>query len=373
MSLLPLTGLAEPDFVARDPQTVVQEMVAQYELVTGRTLYPAQVERLVIDLVAYRESLTREAIQDAGKQNLVTFARAPFLDYHGEFLGCKRLPGSSARALLRFSFAEALTSSLLIAAGTRVADTGGNFVFAVVADTTVAAGETSAEIWAACTSAGQMANGLTAGKLSVLLDTLDVGTTVASLGTSYGGSAAETDERYRTRLRLAAERSACGSFDAYRLNALSTHTDLIDVGVTSDNPGEMRVSGLTANGAPADSLLDAMRVQLNRRDIRPATDSVIVMAAERVPFAIQAQLTLYSGSAASAAQAQALQRLQEWAAQQRNRLGRDLVPSQIVERLQGVQGVYRVELAAPGYQVLTDHQWADCTGIDVVIAGVANG
>ena len=61
---------------------------------TGRTLYPAQVERLVIDLVAYRESLTREAIQDAGKQNLVSFARAPFLDYLGELLGVRRLAGA---------------------------------------------------------------------------------------------------------------------------------------------------------------------------------------------------------------------------------------------------------------------------------------
>lgn len=373
MSLLPLTGLADPEFVTRDPQAVVQEMVAQFELATGRTLYPAQVERLVIDLVAYRESLTREAIQDAGKQNLVTFARAPFLDYLGELLGCTRLPGSSARALVRFTFTAALSDAVLIPAGTRVADTGGDFIFATLADTTVATGATDAEVWAACTATGLGTNGLTAGKLSVLLDALSVAATVASLGTSYGGSAAESDERYRTRVRLAAERPACGSFDAYRYHALSTHTDLIDVGVTSDNPGEMRVSGLTANGAPADSLLDAMRVQLNRRDVRPATDSVIVVAAERVPYSIQAQLTLYAGATASIAQAQADQRLQAWVALQKSGLGRDLVPSQIVERLQGVQGVYRVELTTPGYQVLTEHQWADCEGIDVVIAGVANG
>ena len=60
MSLLPLTGLADPQFVERDPQKIVEEMITQYETVTGRTLYPAQVERLVIDLVAYRESMTRE-------------------------------------------------------------------------------------------------------------------------------------------------------------------------------------------------------------------------------------------------------------------------------------------------------------------------
>ena len=134
MSLLPLTGLADPQFVERDPQKIVEEMIAQYETVTGRTLYPAQVERLVIDLVAYRESMTREAIQDAGKQNLVSFARAPFLDYLGELLGIRRLPGSSARTLLRFTFAAPLATSLVIPAGTRAQDSGGAFVFVVSAD-----------------------------------------------------------------------------------------------------------------------------------------------------------------------------------------------------------------------------------------------
>lgn len=373
MSLLPLTGLADPEFVTRDPQAVVQEMVAQFEAATGRTLYPAQVERLVIDLVAYRESLTREVIQDAGKQNLVSFARAPFLDYLGELLGCVRLPGSAARTLLRFTFDAPLTADILIPSGTRVADTGGDFIFAVAADTTAVAGATSTEVWADCTTTGTLANGLTAGKLSVLLDALSVAATVTSVGTSYGGSAAEGDERLRIRVRLATERPACGSFDAYRLNALSTHTDLIDVGITSDNPGEVRISGLTASGAPDEGLLDAMRVQLNRRDIRPATDQVIVVAGQRVAYAIQAQLTLYTGATASAAQAQAVQRLQDWAAQQKSRLGRDLVPSQIVERLQGVQGVYRVELASPAFQVLGEHQWADCDSIDVGVAGVSDG
>jgi hypothetical protein len=72
MSLLPLTGLADPEFVTRDPQQVIEEMIAQFETLTDRTLYPAQVERLLINLTAYRESMTREAIQDAGKQNLVS-------------------------------------------------------------------------------------------------------------------------------------------------------------------------------------------------------------------------------------------------------------------------------------------------------------
>ena len=373
MTLLPLTGLAEPEFVERDPQKVVAELIAQYETVTGRTLYPAQVERLVIDLIAYRESLTREAIQDAAKQNLVSFARAPFLDYLGELLGCRRLAGSSARALLRFTFAEPLATSLLIPMGTRVQDSGGAFTFAVLADATVAAGASSAEVWAASTESGVRANGLTTSQVSVLIDTLGVAATVTNISTSYGGTTAEDDNRFRERVRLAAERPACGTFAAYRYHAMSTRPDLVDVGITSDCPGEMRVSALGADGAPDAGLLDALRTQLNRDDVRPATDQVVVIAAERVPYSIDARLTLYSGASASDARRQAEDRLQALADQLRRRLGRDLVPSQIVERLQGVQGVYRVELPLPLHRELTAHQWADCEVITVTITGVSDG
>ena len=175
-----LSGLETPQFVARDPQQIVEDLISQYELMTGRTLYPAQVERLIIDLVAYREAMTREAIQDAGKQNLVSFARAPFLDYLGELLGVRRLPGSSARALLGFAFTEPLATSLVIPAGTRAQDSGGAFTFAVLADASVPAGATRAEVWAASVESGTRANGLAAGQVSVLLDALGVAATVAN-------------------------------------------------------------------------------------------------------------------------------------------------------------------------------------------------
>lgn len=373
MSLLPLTGLADPSFVERDPQMVVNELISQFETLTGRTLYPAQVERLVIDLVAYRESLTREAIQDAGKQSLVSFARAPFLDYLGELLGCRRLPGSNARTLLRFTFLAPLASTVLIPAGTRVQDSGGAFTFAVLADTTAQAGAESVEVWSASQEGGTQANGLTAGQLNVLADALSVPATVANSSTSYGGTEAEGDERFRSRVRLAAERPACGSLSAYRYHAMSARPDLLDVGVTSDQPGTVRVSALAVGGVVDVGMLDELRAQLNRDDVRPLTDQVIVVAGERVGFTVRARLTLYVGAAAVEAQAQARQRLQDWAEQMRRRLGRDLVPEQLVELLQGVQGVYRAEIELPALRELSEHQWADCEGIEVILAGVAHG
>lgn len=87
------------DVLANDPATITNEIIAQYELATGKTVYPAQIERLLIDLIAYRETLLRAAINDAARQNLVRFARAPMLDYLGELVGVARLGGEGDERL----------------------------------------------------------------------------------------------------------------------------------------------------------------------------------------------------------------------------------------------------------------------------------
>lgn len=84
-------SLPEPSFIDRDPVAITAELKAAWEASTGKTLYPGQVESLLIDLIAYRESLVRIGIQEAAKQNLVAYASAPMLDYLGELVGVYRI------------------------------------------------------------------------------------------------------------------------------------------------------------------------------------------------------------------------------------------------------------------------------------------
>lgn len=85
--------------IADDPEAIAAELKAAYEAATGRTVYPGQAEQLLIDICAYRESLCRAAINEAARQNLVAFARAPMLDYLGELVGVSRLPGEDDERL----------------------------------------------------------------------------------------------------------------------------------------------------------------------------------------------------------------------------------------------------------------------------------
>lgn len=84
-------SLPEPSFIDRDPVVITADLKAAWEAATGKTMYPGQVEALLIDLLSYRETLVRIAVQEAAKQNLVAFARAPMLDYLGELVGVYRV------------------------------------------------------------------------------------------------------------------------------------------------------------------------------------------------------------------------------------------------------------------------------------------
>ena len=139
-----IPSLPPPVFVndadGLDPNLILADMVAEFEAAAGRTLYPAQVERLLINLYAYRESLVRNAIQYAAEQNLLAFATFPMLDYLGQLLSVTRLASQPAVTTLQFTLAGALTVPFTIAAGTLAGTNDGQFAFATSTTITIAAG-----------------------------------------------------------------------------------------------------------------------------------------------------------------------------------------------------------------------------------------
>jgi hypothetical protein len=105
-----IPSLPPPVFVndsdGLDPNLILADMIAAFQTAAARTLQPAQVERLLINLYAYRESLVRNAIQYAGQQNLLAYAAFPMLDYLGQLLSVSRLLAQGASTTLRFTLAN---------------------------------------------------------------------------------------------------------------------------------------------------------------------------------------------------------------------------------------------------------------------------
>lgn len=362
----------DPVFIERDAEAITTEMIAKYEADSGKTLYPAQAERLLIDLIAYREMLLRSGIQEAAKQNLVRYARAPMLDYLGELVGTYRLAAQSAQTTLRFSVDAAQLVDTLIPSGTRVSASD-SIVFTTDIDVVMAAGALSATVEATCTQSGITGNGWQPAQVSTLLDDIgDIDFTVTNTATSGGGAEEESDDRLRERIQLAPESfSTAGSKLAYRYHALSAHPDIVDVAVVRSEPGVIHLYPLLSDGLPDESVLEQVEAACSDEKVRPLTDTVAAHVPIAVEYTLNARLTLNRNVQALPVKQKAEQVASEWTEQRRAILGQDIVPSQIIAAL-SLDDVYSVELLSPALTVLDDWQLPICTHITITIAGAAD-
>jgi phage-related baseplate assembly protein len=373
-----------PEYLPVDPQPIVDAMVAEWERLTEKTLYPAQVERLLINNMAYREALLRGMINQAARQNLVRFATGPILDYLGELISAPRLAAQYARTRVRVTFEQAATTTRQINAGTLIQSGDGQRTFQTEFDVPIAPGNVIAEADATCVDGGLAGNGYVPGTLTELLDVLDA--SCSNITVSSGGADAESDEAYRGRLLLApAGFSVAGPADAYVYLARSAHQSVIAVQAVSPAPAEVDVYVLTDAGAPDAVVLDLVSAKLSDQTARPLGIAVRVHAAPVIEYQIVANITALAGADPALVQAQALARINQLLhlgvpqagadplPARELQLGVDIVPMQISSAISGA-GVYDIELISPAARVeVQAHQWAHCTGVQIAVTGVRHG
>ena len=394
----PVSTLPAPQFVTDsdglDPNAILRDMISQFEQVSGRTLYPAQVERLLVSLYAYREALVRNAIQYAGQQNLLAFAVYPLLDYIGQAMDTPRLGAVGALTTLQVVLTTAQTQSYTIPFGTQVGTQDGLLAFTTQADLTIAAGVTSGQVTAQCTTPGTVGNGYVAGQVSVLAVANPLISSVANTTTTANGADAEIDDAYRERIQLAPNQfSTAGPSGAYEYFARSASTAVIDAQVVTTAPGSVTVyilaGPITAQPAAAPnqtgvasaSLISTVLAALSATTVRPLCDTVTVSAITEVDYAITATVTLYADADSTSTEAAATTAATDLALILVPRIQRNLVPSQWETAL-SVAGVYDVDVTitanvyggasivpqADGSIVLATGQWANCTAINITFA-----
>lgn len=363
-----------------DPNLILSDMIASFQTAAGRTLQPAQVERLLINLYAYRESLVRNAIQYAGQQNLLAYAGFPMIDYLGQLLGVSRLPSQPAVTTVQFTLASPLTIGYLLPAGTAVGTTDGQYMFTTNEALTIPAGAAGGFVQATATTAGSGANGYLPGQINVQLNPDPLIAGAANTNTSSNGAAAETDDHLRSRIQAAPNQfSVAGPEGAYRFFALGVDPSIVDAQVTSPAPGQVQVYVLTgpvtqqpalspnSAGVANEALLANVLSALSGDSVRPLTDTVTALAVTEIDYEIAATITLYTDADPAASMSAANTAAQDYAIALASRIQRDIVPSQIVEAL-SVSGVYEVSLTAPLYTPLSAGQWANCTSINLIQA-----
>lgn len=182
----------------------------------------------------------------------------------------------------------------------------------------------------------------------------------------------ESDSRLRMRIQLAMEGySTAGPAGAYRFHALSASALVKDVSVVRPVQGTVRVTVLSTegDGTPDSSLLSQVAAALNDEEVRPLCDTVEVVAAQIVPWALDATLYFYAGPDKAVVLANALAAAQAYAAE-RLAMGQDIARSGIFAALHQ-PGVQRVELRSPAADlVITKAQAPYCTSMSVVGGGI---
>lgn len=365
-----MVTLPEPIFFDTDEAVILAESTAFYEALVGKKLAPSQAEQLIINTFAYREKMFRVAGNEAAKQNLLAFARYPMLDYLGQELNVTRLPASPAQCTLVFSMVTG-HPALVIPAGVRAQSTDGKVVFITLQDLTVGVDDDTKSIEAECTTDGIVGNDYQAGDIAVMLDPQAFVQSVSNSDITNGGADNETDDALRERIRLAPSAfSVAGPDDAYIFFAKSAHPSIIDVAITSPDPGDVFIYPLLTGGvAPSTEIIDAVKAKCSPEKVRPLNDNVQVYAPAAVNYAITVHLTLLTDAIDSAVLALVNANLQAYKQARQTKLGVDVVISQIIGRCM-VDGVYECAVVSPSADVVIDpDQFANCTAINVSITG----
>jgi len=387
-------ALETPVFINRDPSVIVAEMKADYEARTGRTLEPAQVEMLLINGFAYRESLIRNQIQDAALQNLVAFARFPALDYLGELVGVTRLPSQAAQTTLELVMVPG-HGDIVIPSGLRVSSTDGRTIFALIQDYAVLAADNIVSVTAIAQSNGVSGNDYVLGTISTILDPQPYLATASNTTVSEGGSDEETDDQLRERIRLAPNSfSVAGPYKAYEFHTYSASPLIIDVAVDNRHykegdtipagkaigdviPGTVEVFPLLEGLVETPTeILDLVLAKLNADRIRPLNDIVFATSPTAVNTAITVGLILYEGQVQADILSVVEARLEAFRNGRRKLLGQDVVIDQIkgviMADMEGM--IYKANVTVPSADLVIGRtQFANITAINVTVTGTNPG
>lgn len=337
-------------FVETDAESILNSLVASYELITKRKLYPADPARLFVNWVADIVVQLTVCINESAKQNVPRYAKGENLDSLAEiFRDEYRLSSEHSKAIFRFYLSTILATQQIVPKGTRIT-VDGEITFETTADLYIKAGDLHGDIEAQCLTAGILGNGFMPGQITQLVDVFPFYERVENITMTDGGAEAEKDEAFYKRMRENVESfSTAGPEGAYIYFAKKASAKITDVDVSaSEEVVSIRV--LTTDGLPSAEIITAVLEALNDKKIRPMTDKVQVLAPETTPFDID--FTYYtsspnasSGTATASSVDAAVAKYITW---QTEKMNRDINPSTLVSLLMET-GIKRVDVRSPIY------------------------
>ncbi|WP_341814250.1 baseplate J/gp47 family protein [Wolbachia endosymbiont (group A) of Machimus atricapillus] len=158
----------------------------------------------------------------------------------------------------------------------------------------------------------------------------------------------EDDERFRKRIKARIVGWSTGG--NYRYHALSADSRVKDALVESLVPGSVRISilstELSTTGIPPEELLEIVRNQLNREDVRILTDTIEVVSCNIIEIVVHSKISIKRPDIIETVKKKFIEKFETT-----KRLGWSVTRSWIIANL-FVEGVENVELIEPREDVV---------------------
>ena len=367
-----LKNLAQLKFVDANPHEIEMHILTVVEGLLKRKLARADPLRLFLCGLESLMIQQRLLFNQMAKMNLLAYAKGDFLDHIGALVGTKRLPAAPATATMKLTLSAQREQAVIIPKGARVT-AGDNIYFALNDNAVIPAGELFVLAAATCTESGERGNGYLSGEICKIVDPVPFLAAAENTTKSEGGADVEDDAAYRERIHEAPEKfSTAGPTLAYEYHAKTASALIADVSVDSPAPGEVDVYPLLKGGViPGEEILALVREKLNDRRIRPLTDKVSVKAPASVTYNIDAvyYIDRRDATEAAAIQTHAETAVREFIAWQKEKLGRDINPTELCYRLRAA-GVKRAEIKSPVFTVTDKKQIAIAGNVNVSLGGL---
>lgn len=362
-----LNNLPDVQFASKDINEILNDMILGFELAhyqqTGEkmTLYPGDKRRIFLYSQALREFQLRQLIDFSAKQNLLKYSSGDFLDNLGAFQNVERDQAKAAVVTEKFVLSGPQTVIQTIPQGTRCSSSGSGIYFKTTENIEVPVGTTEISAVLECMIQGESGNDFAPGQINVLCDPLPWIASVTNTDTSQGGTDIEEDDTFRENIREAPEGfSVAGPEGAYTFFTKKFNSNISDIELFSDNPGEVDISILLKNGEiPTEAFLKEISDYLNDKTIRPLTDKVVISAPNVVNYDIALTYYIRNDDAAMAPtiQSNVNQIIDDYVLWQKSKIGRSINPSELTTRIVNA-GAKRVEISKPVYTTITKKQVA---------------
>lgn len=365
-----------PDFAPADLAQIKNEINAAYVAIVGKPLLPMQTEAIILQVMAQREKIWYDSLNEACRTQLLDFSKAPMLDFLVALVNVTRLSAQFATTTLEFNIIHGHTG-VTIPALTRVQSSDGKVAFATVATTFIPAGTYVVDIQANAQTVGVIGNDYVIGSINNILDPLVFVISASNIDVSAGGADQESDEQLISRTKDKPDSySNAGPVGAYRYFAKSAHPSIVDVAVMghdddiSFDPGSVHLFPLIKGGGVTPGpILALVLAACNADEVVPINDLVIVASPTAVDYAINVNLTLFDSANDSAVNDIVNQLLNDYSQSLKGKLAVDVIVAEITA-ISMQPGVYNAAVILPVADVtLLKNQYANITGITTNIVG----